>query len=166
MATDRNIDNLADSEDDSETVEVLDLIDHQQHDLPIYGTLLGAFLSFYMTFLEASIAEIGTVSAAGTNVDGFVPAVVLLLVAAGAVAIGRYGTATIASLLVTGIGVLTFLDIQSRVNDLQAGMGSSIFTDAASASVGIGVYILIIASIAGAALAYRQLDAESLSLEE
>jgi fatty acid desaturase len=155
MATDT--DNL-DDDNEYETVEVLDLINHQQFDLYIYGSLLAAFLSFYLDFFRASAPFVGAISIDGTRTDAYVQVLVLVIVAAGAVAISRYIITVIVSILIAGIGVWYFFTLQSRIARFNAELQGNMFGEAASASVGLGIYILIAAGIVATVLAAKRVD--------
>ena len=155
-----------DERQEDDTIDVLDSINHQQADLYIYGALVAGFLSFFLDFVVVSAPVVGDIAVAGTNFDVYYLGIICVLVGAGAVAIGRYAIAVASGIGLALSGVFTFVTMQSRIERMQAELAGNIFADAVSASVGIGVYALVVAGIAVVVLSAREVDMDELNIED
>jgi uncharacterized membrane protein len=161
MATDT--DDLND-DTEHETVELLDPNNLDSENIPLYGAFLAGFLSFYLDFVTVNTV-IGSASAAGTNYDVFYVGIGCVLIGVTGIAVGRHLLTLTGSVGLILTGVASFIEVQSRINEAQAEVAGTILSNAVSASVGIGIYVLIGTGALATIFTVGQFDLDWLSVE-
>jgi hypothetical protein len=161
MATDTDTNDLT----NEETIDVLNEVNTDRPALALYGAFLVGFLGFFLDFVTVSAPIIGTISVAGTNYDVFYLGLVCVLVGAGGTALERYGVVIAASIGLVCSGLYMFVLVQSALERVQSEMAGNVFSGTVSASVGIGVWVVVLAGIAAGVLAAKRFDSDDLSIE-